>query len=222
MGVMRPLRVLIAEPDRATRAGLRMALDGEPFEVVAEVSDAESAIEAAARLRLDVCLLDVDLPGDALLAAARMSRGPATPAILILSAELDDGELMRAVCAGAVGYLPKDMEPDRLPAVVEAVVSGEAAVPRALVMRLIEELSNRRRRRSAPFLRQQGIHLTAREWDVVELMAEGASTTQVAAALGLSPITVRRHVSQVTRKLGVADRAAAVGLLREQAVLGGP
>jgi DNA-binding NarL/FixJ family response regulator len=219
---MGTLRVLIGGPDRATRAGLGMALEGERFKVAAEVSDAQSAVEAAARLRLDVCLLDIDLPGNALLAAAKITRAPAAPAILILSAELDADELMRAVGAGAVGYLPKDMTPERLPAVIEGVVSGEAAVPRALVMRLIEELSNRHRRRCAPFLRERGIHFTAREWEVVELIADGGTTSQIAAALGLSPVTVRRHASHLTRKLGVADRRAAVGLLREKAVLGGP
>ena len=129
--------------------------------------------------------------------------------------------------AGASGYLLKDASAERLPAALRAVVKGEAALPRAFERRLIEEFRSRelrhgRRRRFRPRRFGLGSDLTAREWEVLELIAEHLPTTVVARRLGISEVTVRRHISSAMHKLGVADRESAVELLSGESHTGWP
>jgi DNA-binding NarL/FixJ family response regulator len=127
---------------------------------------------------------------------------------------IDEEEFLAAVRAGATGYLPEDVDPSRLPYVVRSVMRGEAAVPRALVARLIDELRGREgRRRSFEVQERRHVELTAREWDVVDLLRQGLSTRSIAEILGISAVTVRRHVSAVHGKLGVHTRAELLELL---------
>jgi DNA-binding NarL/FixJ family response regulator len=207
---MTPIRLVLADAHAATLAGLRMALSGEPFEVVAEVADADAAIEAALRELPDVCLLDVDMPGGAAAATAEITRRLDAVDVVVLASERDDEAMLDAVRAGAMGYLLKGMDPDRLRYAIIGVTNGEAAVPRTLVARLMLELRVRDRRR----LVVGTARLTPREWEVLELLDAGAPTRAIGEALGISEVTVRRHVSGVLAKLGVADRAAAVEVLR--------
>ena len=207
---MAPIRMVLADAHAATLAGLRMALSGEPFEVVAEAADADAAIAAALREQPDVCVLDADMPGGAPRATAEITRQLAGAEVVVLASERDDHAMLDAVRAGAMGYLLKGMDPDRLRYAIIGVTNGEAALPRTLVARLMLEFRVRERRR----LLVGTARLTPRELDVLELMAEGASTRAIAEALGISDVTVRRHVSGVLAKLGVADRTAAVEVLR--------
>jgi DNA-binding NarL/FixJ family response regulator len=207
---MTPIRLVLADAHAATLAGLRTALSGEPFEVVAEVADAEAAIEAALREMPDVCLLDADMPGGAAAATAEITRRLDGVDVVVLASERDDQAMLGAVRAGAMGYLLKGMDPDRLRYAIIGVTNGEAAVPRTLVARLMLEFRVRDRRR----LLVGTARLTPREWDVLELLAAGAATRAIGETLGISEVTVRRHVSGVLAKLGVADRAAAVEVLR--------
>jgi DNA-binding NarL/FixJ family response regulator len=94
------------------------------------------------------------------------------------------------------------------------VLAGEAALPRQLMARVLDEFRTRRKRRRLPLVRQLGADLSEREWEVLELLGEGLSTRGVAQRLGIGEVTVRRHTSAVVRKLGVADRAAALALLQ--------
>jgi DNA-binding NarL/FixJ family response regulator len=191
-----------------------MALEDGPFEIVAEVTDAEAATAAAERERPAVCLLDVDVSGDAIAMIAAISRILPRAGIVALAEERDEVTMLDAVKAGAVGYLLKDMDPGRLRHALYGVTQGEAAIPRTLVARLITEFRLRDQGRRLPVGSGEVAELTAREWDVISLLAEGASTREMAERLGIADVTVRRHVSALLTKLQVADRDAAVALLR--------
>jgi DNA-binding NarL/FixJ family response regulator len=208
-------RVLVADDHPPTRAGVRLALERGGFSVCAEVGDADSAVEAALRLRPDICVLDVNMPGGGITAAAEISRRLPDAAIVMLTVSREDADLFDALRAGATGYLLKDIDPARLPLALEGVLAGEAALPRGLVTRLVQEFRTRQRskRLLAGFA---GARLTDREWDVLELMREGQSTNEIATRLAITPVTVRRHISEILRKLRVTDRESAVRLLEER------
>ena len=184
-----------------------------PFEVCAEVADADSAIEAARQHQPEVCLLDINMPGDGIRAAEVIAREFPDTAVVMLTVSRTDSDLFDALRAGASGYLLKDIDPARLPLALMGVLDGEAALPRRLVSLLIEEFRERKRRRRIPLVGRRSVELTDREWEVLELMREGASTEEIAARLFISPVTVRTHVSAILRKLHVPSREAAVELL---------
>lgn len=208
------VRVLLADAHSATLAGLRMALAGGPFDVVAEVDTADGAVEAAGRERPDVCVLDADMPGGAVRATSEIVRAQPDAAVVVMASARNDATMLDVVRAGAVGYLLKDMDPERLRFALLGVTQGEAALPRVLVARLMLEFRVRERHRHVATAGGHEVELTRREWDVLALLEQGASTREIAASLGISVVTVRRHVSGVLGKLGVTSRDAAVELLR--------
>ena len=211
--VTQVIRVLVADDHPPTRAGVRMALEGNGFEVCAEVGDASSAIEAARRELPDVCLLDIHMPGDGIHAAEAISSELPDVAVVMLTVSRTDSDLFDALRAGASGYLLKDIDPARLPLALHGVLEGEAALPRHLVALLIEEFRERKRRRRILLRGRRSAELTDREWEVLELMRQGASTEEIASRLFISPVTVRTHVSAILRKLRVPTREAAIELL---------
>jgi DNA-binding NarL/FixJ family response regulator len=203
---------LIADDHAAARAGVRTALEQGGFVVCAEAPDGPGAVAAALRERPDACLLDVHMPGGGgIEAAAEISARVPGTAIAMLTVSADEEDLFAAIQAGADGYLLKDVDPQRLPYALAGVLAGEAAIPRQLVGRIVAELGGRRRRRVP--LARGGAELTSREWEILELLHGGASTAEVAERLGVSQVTVRRHVSAVLGKLQVPDRGAAFALL---------
>lgn len=208
------VRVLLADAHSATRAGLRLALSGDPFDIVAEADSAKSAVDAALRERPDVCVLDADMPGGPVGATAEIARALPDSAVVVMASAGHDATMLDVVRAGAVGYLLKDMNPERLRFALRGVTQGEAALPRVLVTRLMLEFRVRENRRRLVTAQGQEAELTRREWDVLTLLANGASTSDMAASLGVSAVTVRRHISGVIAKLGVASREAAVDVLR--------
>jgi DNA-binding NarL/FixJ family response regulator len=208
-----PIRVLVADDHPPTRAGVRIALQEGGFEVCAEAGDAMSAVEAALRERPDVCLLDIHMPGDGIHAAEAISHELPDAAVVMLTVSREDADLFDALRAGASGYLLKDIDPARLPLALHGVLEGEAALPRQLVALLIEEFRERRRRRRIPLRGRRSAELTDREWEVLQLMRQGAHTEEIAARLFISPVTVRTHVSSILRKLHVPTREAAIKLL---------
>ena len=204
--------VVIADDHAAARAGVRAALERGGFVVCAEASSGPEAVAAALRERPDACLLDVHMPGGGgIEAAAEIAERLPGTAIAMLTVSGDEGDLFAAIQAGAGGYLLKDVDPGRLPHALAGVLAGEAAIPRPLVGRIVAELGERRRRRVP--LARGGAELTPREWEILELLHGGASTAGVAERLGVSQVTVRRHVSAVLRKLRVEDRRSAFALL---------
>jgi DNA-binding NarL/FixJ family response regulator len=212
------LTVLVADDHAPTRAGVRDALGDDGFTVVAEAAGADAAVELALRERPDVCLLDVHMPGGGIAAAARITENLPESAVVMLTVSRDDEDLFAALRAGAAGYLLKDMDPARLAPALRGVVAGEAAVPRTLVARVVEEFRSSERRPSLPLVRSRGARLTAREWEVLELLRERLTTGEIAHRLGLSAVTVRRHVSSILAKLRVPDRRAMARLLEADGV----
>jgi DNA-binding NarL/FixJ family response regulator len=209
--------VLIADDHAPTRAGVRGALGDGGFAVVAEANRADAAVEGALRERPDVCVLDINMPGSGIAATARITEQLPDTAVVMLTVSREDEDLFASLRAGAQGYLLKDMDPGRLAAALRGVLSGEAALPRTLVARVIGEFRAAERRPSLPLVRRRGAKLTAREWEVLELLREQLTTAQIAHRLGLSDVTVRRHVSSILAKLRVPDRRAMARLFEEDA-----
>jgi DNA-binding NarL/FixJ family response regulator len=203
----------VADDHPPTRAGVRLALERGGFVVCAEAADAASAVEAALRERPEVCLLDINMPGNGIQAAEAITREVPDSAVVMLTVSRTDVDLFDALRAGASGYLLKDIDPARLPLALHGVLEGEAALPRRLVALLIEEFRDRRRRRRIPLVGRRSVELTDREWQVLELMREGLATEEIATRLFISGVTVRTHVSAILRKLQVPTREAAVELL---------
>jgi DNA-binding NarL/FixJ family response regulator len=205
--------VLIADDHHPLRAGIRESLEEGGFSVCAEVADAERAVALAVRECPDVCLLDVHMPGSGIRAAQRIGELLPDTVVVMLTISRNDTDLFDSLRAGAAGYLLKDTDPARLPHALRGVLEGEAAIPRELVARMVDEFRERGRRRRLPLVGRRGAELTSREWEVLDLLAGDLTTAQIAARLAVSPVTVRRHVSAILRKLEVQDRAAAVRLL---------
>ena len=207
--------VLLADDHAAVRAGIRLALSGEGFEVVGEAADGPEAVELARQVKPDIALLDVNMPGSGIKAAEEIVQELPSTVVVMLTVSRDDDDLFAALRAGASGYLLKDTDPNRLPFALRGVLTGEAALPRGLVARLIEEFRTRGKRRRLPLMRQRGVELTEREWEVLEFLHDGLSTAEIAERMSISPVTVRRHVSEILKKLRVTSREEAVRLMDE-------
>jgi DNA-binding NarL/FixJ family response regulator len=207
------LTVVLADDHVPTRVGVRSAIEQDGFRVVAEVGDRHATVDAAVEHSPDVCLIDINMPGNGIQAAAEISERVPETVVVMLTVSRNDTDLFESLRAGAAGYLLKDTDPDRLPLALRGVLDGEAAVPRSLVARVIEEFRERDSRSRVPALRRRRAELTEREWDVLNLMRDDHSTAEIAHRLSISPVTVRRHVSSVLAKLDVPDRKAAVRLL---------
>lgn len=209
------IRIVIADDHPAQRAGVRSALAGEGFDVVGEASDAPGAIDAALKEKPDVCLLDVHMPGSGIKAAAAITSHLPEVAVVMLTVSRNDEDLFGALRAGAVGYLLKDTDPARLPSALRGVLAGEAALPRTLVSRVVDEFRARGKGRRIPLVGRRGVQLTSREWEVLQALREGLTTEEVAQRMFVSPVTVRTHVSSIIKKLRVPDRAAAIRMFEE-------
>jgi DNA-binding NarL/FixJ family response regulator len=211
----KPCRVLIADDHAPTRADVRRALDAhERFEICAEAADAVGAVQAAVRERPDICLIDVRMPGSGLSATWEITARLPRTKIVILTVSGEDADLFAALRAGAAGYLLKTMDFASLPEALDGVCSGEAAIPPVLVARVLQWFRTREPRRRQPFDHRLAERLTSREWEVLELLAEGRSTAEIASCLVVTPSAVRAHVTAIVRKLHVPDRAAAIELFR--------
>ena len=213
----RRITVLIADDHAATRADVEETLQlDRRFRVCATVGSAPEAVDMAVRHRPEVCLLDIHMPGNGIAAAWEIvARCPSTK-VVMLTVSADDHDLFAALRAGASGYLLKDIDPGRLPKALADVLEGEAAMPRLLVRRVLDEFRDRSSRRRHPVGRLGGEELTGREWEILELLRQGLSTRAIADRLVLSPVTVRSHVSAILRKLRVPDRESALRLFGEQ------
>ncbi len=208
-----PITVLLADDHARTRALVRGALERTgDFHVCVEATDAASAVEGAKREHPDVCLIDINMPGNGIAAAAGITGALPDTAVVMLTVSRQDDDLFDALRAGASGYLLKGIDEDSIAESLHRVLAGEATLPGSLVARLVDEFRDRESRRVA-MPEGQVARLTGREWDVLELMRKGASTADIADRLFVTPTTVRSHVSSILRKLGVPTREAAIKLL---------
>ena len=205
-------RILLAEGDRPTRAGLRVAVRRAGFEQVDEAGSLTEALAAASKQAPDVALIAADLAGGGTEAARRLVGLYPKLRVIVLTSKLGGRELLEAVLAGAKGYLAKDMSLDRLPHAIHGVLAGEVALPRLHANELLAELRRRDAARERIAART-GASLTDREWEVLQLLGEGASTAAIAGRLRISQVTARRHISTLLAKLGVDDRASAARLI---------
>ena len=201
---MTEIRVLIADDHAVVRTGLRTFLElQDDIEVVADVGDGEAALEAAREHEPDVVLMDLVMPGIGGVEAIRRLREVRPEArVLVLTSFLDDEKLFPAVRAGAAGYLLKDVEPAELVRAIRAVGEGEALLHPAVAARLMEEFAEAER--PAP---EEA--LTAREREVLELIARGLPNKLIARDLDIAEKTVKTHVSSILSKLGLTDRTQA-------------
>ena len=191
---------------------MRVALEADGFVIVAEAGDADEAVALATRLRPEVCVIDVELPGGGLNAIARIAKSAPETLIVVLSASERPSDVVAAVTRGASGYLLKGLSGERLASTLRAAFAGEPAVSRSLVPHLVAEIRRESVRRLT--LQEGAVTLTPREWEVGEMLVAENSTAEIAERLGVSPVTVRRHVGQLLRKLGAANREEAVETLR--------
>ncbi len=206
---MSAVRVLVVDDQALVRAGFRMILEAEPdVTVVGEAADGLEAIAAVQRLRPDVVLMDVRMPNlDGIAATRRILAGDSGARVLMLTTFDLDEYVYEALRAGASGFLLKDVPPERLIAGIRAVAQGESLLAPSVTRRLIEAYVQRQPARSLPRGYEE---LTAREREVLTLMARGLANAEIAAALVVSETTVKTHVARVLDKLDLRDRVQAV------------
>jgi DNA-binding NarL/FixJ family response regulator len=205
------LTALVADDDPLARRLVRDILSGAGIAVVAEAVDGRQAVERTLEHAPDVVLMDVIMPQLDGIAATRRIRERAPEQVIVLLTRAGDEDLaLLGLRAGAAGYLQKDMELDSLPRVLRGAAAGEAAISRTMTKQLIDHL------RSVPdegrALRPVRSRLTAREWEVLDLLCDGRSTAEIADDLVLAQETVRSHVKNILRKLDVSSRREAVEL----------
>ncbi|MFJ9024822.1 response regulator [Streptomyces sp. NPDC102259] len=223
-----PLRVVVADDQILVRTGFRMILTAHGIDVVAEAGDGEEAVEAVRRTRPDVVLMDIRMPRlDGLEATRRILAGaPGEPRVIILTTFDLDQLVYDALAAGAGGFLLKDVTPEHLVAAVRLIRTGDALLSPAITRRLVERHGpggHGHRAGGAPLEagrpgpaagtgdRHPDLSaLTPRELEVLGLLAQGLSNTELAARLHLSETTVKTHVSRILAKLRLRDRVQAV------------
>ncbi|WP_049557090.1 response regulator [Nonomuraea sp. SBT364] len=195
--------VLLADDQAMVRASLRVILEDQPgIEVVAEAADGDEAVTLARRLRPDVCLVDVQMPGRNGIEVTRALAGPGVPAplrvVVVTTFDLDE-YVHGALRGGAVGFVLKDAGPDLLVEAVRAAHAGDALISPSITLRLLRHLAPAATRRP-------GQPLSERETEIVRAVARGRTNQEIAAALSISLSTVKGHVSTILTKLGVRNR----------------
>jgi len=204
-----PMRVMLVDDHALVRSAIRQALEAPDIEVVGEASNAEEALEMAPRLRPDLVLLDIDLPGITGLEAVR-ELAPRLPdtRVVMLTVSTDRRDLLDAVRHGAAGYLTKDLTGEALLRAVRGIRRGDLPMSRVHAALVVDHLA-RGARGGVPAADDVGGLLSSREQEVLRLLAEGMTDREIGAALFVSRRTVTSHVSSILAKLGAPSRAAA-------------
>jgi DNA-binding NarL/FixJ family response regulator len=204
------MKILIADDHPVVRMGIRGMLDGEPdIEVVGEAENGGEAVEMVAKLRPDVVLMDLRMPNmDGVAATEKITKDHPETRILVLTTYESDADILRAIETGATGYLLKDTPKEDLFAAIRTVAKGESPLAPAVASRLM-------RRMRSP----EEEALSAREIEVLNLVAEGASNKRIAKELWIGETTVKSHLLHIYEKLGVADRTAAVTMALKRGII---
>src|SRR3954447_9714986 len=203
------LRTIVADDDPLVRRLIRDTLQRADVTVIAEASTGREAVELALFYRPDVVVMDFMMPEmDGIEATRRIYANDPAIRVVLLTGAGDDALGLRGLRAGAAGYLSKEVELDSLPRALRGALDGEAAISRRLAMQLVEQY--RATPRGGTGMRPVPSALTDREWEVLDLLGAGTTTDGIARELVLSPETVRSHMKNVYRKLGVTSREDAV------------
>lgn len=206
---MKPVTVVIAEDHALVRAGLRLLLsDVEGLEIVGEAADGHEALRLVAERRPNVVLMDITMPGlNGLEAAARVAKEHPGTRVLILSMHANEAYVHQALRSGAAGYLLKDAHQAELELAIHAVASGQTYISRAISRKGLAALESR-----APAAPEGGPldALTSRQREILQLVAEGHTTRDIATKLDLSVKTVEAHRTQIMERLGIHDLAGLV------------
>lgn len=211
------IRVMLADDHVLLREGLRKILEMEPdIDVVGEAGDGREAVEKAKELKPDVVLMDINMPGGGGLEATR-AIGKELPEVdvVVLTIHDDDEYIIELVNAGAKGYMLKDVDPTRLVEAIRRVREGDSFIPTNLMTKVFQEIRRRSNTRNpATFpaaANLQGDHdpLTEREMEILKLIVDGHTNREIATALFISEKTVKNHVTNLLRKLNLADRTQA-------------
>jgi NarL family two-component system response regulator LiaR len=195
------IRILVVDDHGVVRQGLRMflSLDRE-FQIVGEAADGAEAVSLARQLRPDVVLMDLLMPGmDGIQATAAIRSEVPETEVVALTSVLEDGAVIGAVRAGAIGYLLKDAQPDELCRAIRAAAAGQVQLSPRAAERLMREVRTP----------DNPEKLTDREVEVLRLLAEGQSNKEIARTLTIGEKTVKTHVSNILAKLGVVSRTQA-------------
>lgn len=200
------IRVLLADDHRMLREGVRGALVDEGFDVVGEAADGDEAVRLAVELQPDVVLMDVSMPArDGVAATALIRRDAPDVRVVMLTMHVDKDIIERALRAGAVGYMTKDCSTDELAEAIRMAASGETALSAQLATTMLDEV-----RRIDSGVREEERFVTKREEEVLQLIADGCSTPEVAQKLYISQKTVKNHLASIYEKLDARDRTQAV------------
>jgi DNA-binding NarL/FixJ family response regulator len=217
-------RVLLVDDEAIVRTGLRMILEAEDdLEVIGEAADGMQAVTTTAALRPDVVLMDVRMPGmDGLAAASRILSADPTVKVVMLTTFNEDDYVHRALRFGASGFLLKVAPPERLVETIRVAARGDALLDPLVTRKIIEAFATATPRSidRPPELNQ----LTARESEVLHMLARGMSNAEIAAALVVGDATIKTHVARILMKLGLRDRVQAVVYAYEHGLVhpGGP
>ena len=203
-----PIRLMLADDHRMLREGLGRSLTEEGFEIVGEASDGEEAVRLAGQLAPDVILMDVTMPDvDGVEATRRITREHPGIRIVMLTMHADESVIAEALRAGAVGYLVKDCSTDEIADAVRMAANDEATLSPELATAMLDEV---RRIDPTPAEEESEQVVTKREIEVLQLIADGCSTPEVAEQLFISQKTVKNHLASIYHKLDARDRTQAV------------
>src|SRR4051794_18263705 len=204
---MTAIRVLLADDHRMLREGLRRSMIEEGFDVVGEADNGEQAVRLAEELQPDVVLMDVSMPEMDGVEATRAIRATGTATrVIMLTMHADKEVLADAIRAGASGYLVKDCSTDEVAEAVRMAAQGDTALSPQLAATMLDEV----RRLEAPNVPEDDRVITRREEEVLQLIADGCSTPEVAERLYISQKTVKNHLASIYQKLDARDRTQAV------------